>query len=260
MPKRPAFQPLISDQRLMQLYVTLLQCRMLRQQSRMRRRPAPLVAPEGIVTGTVTHLEEQDALTPLPGEPLGALARGHSLRRLLAGRTTPGMLPAVSTAAARFAIATGYALANREQKQVTMAMSGPGVASLDGLRESMALAAAQKLPILFVIETNAETDVSGPRHTDALGLPGIPVDGDDVVAIYRATQESITRARRGGGPTIIDCKPWPLGKPLDPVHKLEQALERRGLLTPAKKASTLTRVQKQFQAAAQRSPRPSITA
>ncbi len=230
-----AHQPLISDARLRQLYVTLLKCRALRQSTRTRTRPASLVAAAAVITGTVSHLEQQDALMVPPGDLLGALARGHSLRKVLSGTQLPGMLPNVSRLGARFAIATGYALAQQREKPVTLVFSGPGVSSLDDVRDSLAFAAKHKLGILFVVETAAELDVSGPRHTDALGLPGIPVDGDDVIAVYRVTQEAMTRARRGGGPTLIDCKPWPLGAKVDAVRKLEEALERRGISTSALK-------------------------
>lgn len=234
--------PLISDQRLQHLYVTLLACRMLRQKQRVKQRKAAPLAMEAIVTGTVTHLEKGDALMPLPGDPLGAFARGHSLRKVLSGTALPGMLPAAAKAEARFAIATGFALAHQQQKHITLALSGPGITSLDALAPSLAFAAANKLGILFVIETPADLDVSGPRHTHALGLPGIPVDGNDVVAIYRVAQEAATRARRGGGPTLIDCKPWPLDGAADPVKKLEQALKRRGLLYPSSREKAKARL------------------
>ena len=232
MPKRPsaaapAHHPLISDQRLRQLYVTLLRCRLLRQRSRVT--PAPLVAREAIVTGTVTHLMDGDTIAPAAGDRLAALAQGHSLRAIFAGKPLPGVLPEVSTADARFAVATGYAMAQQDKKHVVLAFSGPGVTSLDTLRPALTLAAQQKLSVLFVIETAAYAEVSSPRHTDPIGIYGIPVDGNDVVAIYRVAQEAITRARRGLGPTLIDCKPWPHEGAVDPVRKLEQALERRGL-------------------------------
>ena len=256
MPKRPrvapaaAPHPLISNARLQQLYVTLLECRMLRQRSRGKRGIAPLVAREAIVTGTVTHLEDDDTVMPAPGDRLAALARGHSLRKVLADASLPGVLPAAATPEARFAIAVGIALAYREKKHVVLAFSGPGIDSLASLRDSLAYAAAHKLGVVFVMESAADADVSSARHTDALGLPGIPVDGNDVIALYRVAQEAITRARRGGGPTLIDCKPWPLGSAVDPVRKLEQALERRGLRHAKTKPRTITAFTTKLRAAA----------
>jgi TPP-dependent pyruvate/acetoin dehydrogenase alpha subunit len=230
--------PLISNERIQHLYVTLLRTKLLRQRNRLREAAVPLVAREAIVTGTVTHLEDGDAVMPVVGDRLATLARGHALRHVLAGAALPGVLASAPTAEARFAVATGYALAQQGTKHVALAFSGPAISSLDALRPSLAYAAAHKLGIVFVIETAADADLSSARNTQPLGLYGIPVDGNDVVAVYRVAQEAILRARRGVGPTLIDCKPWPLDGPADPVRRLEQALERRGL--PADKLKERT--------------------
>jgi TPP-dependent pyruvate/acetoin dehydrogenase alpha subunit len=254
MPRRPSAvvaatpHPLISNQRLQQLYVTLLRTRLLRQRNRLKERAAPLVAREAIVTGTVTHLEGDDALMPVVGDHLAALARGHGLRRVLAPAPLPGVLTAASTVESRFAIATGYALARQGTKHVTLAFSGPGLTSLEALQPSLAYAAKHKLGMIFVIESADDTDLSSAKHTEALGLYGIPVDGNDVVAIYRVAQEAIHRARRRVGPTLIDCKPWPLDSPADPVRRLEHALERRGMPANELKERTLAAFKKELSA------------
>jgi TPP-dependent pyruvate/acetoin dehydrogenase alpha subunit len=255
MPPRPSAaaaatpHPLISNERMQHLYVTLLRTKLLGQRNRLRKTAVPLVAREAVVTGTVTHLEKGDAVMPLAGDHLAALARGHALRRVFAGAALPGVLAPAPTAEARFAIATGYALAQQGTKQVALAFSGPAIASLDTLRPSLAYAAAHKLGIVFVIETAADADLSGARSTEPLGLYGIPVDGNDVVAIYRVAQEAILRARRGVGPTLIDCKPWPLDGDRDPVRRLEQSLERRGLPVSKLKKRTLAAFKKELSAA-----------
>jgi acetoin:2,6-dichlorophenolindophenol oxidoreductase subunit alpha len=255
MPRRPSAataatpHPLISDARLQHLYVTLLRTRLLRQRNRPRKAAAPLVAPEAIVTGTVTHLKDGDTVIPVAGDGLAALARGHAVRRVLGSAALPGVLASVATAEARFAIATGYAMARQGTQHIVLAFSGPGVASLDALRPSLSYAALHKLGILFVMETAANADLSSARHTNPLGLYGIPVDGNDVVAIYRVAQEAIHRARRGVGPTLIDCKPWPLDGPADPVLRLEQTLERRGLPTEKVKERTIAAFKKELSAA-----------
>jgi pyruvate dehydrogenase E1 component alpha subunit len=168
---------------------------------------------------------------------------------VLTGATLPGVLASAPTAEARFAIASGYALARQGTNQIALAFSGPGVTSLDALRPSLAYAAAHKLGTVFVIETAADSEVSSAKHTQPLGLYGIPVDGNDVVAIYRVAQEAILRARRGVGPTLIDCKPWPLDGNTDPVRRLEQALERRGLSVGKLKERTLAAFQRELGAA-----------
>lgn len=246
--------PLISNQRLQQLYVTLLRTRLLRQRNRLKQGSAPLAAREVIVTGTVTHLEDGDAVMPVSGDRLATLAHGHSLRSVLAATPVPGVLASAPTVEARFAIATGFAMARQGTRHITLAFSGPGVASLDTLRSSLAYAAQHKLGIIFVIETAADAELSNARNTQPLGLYGIPVDGNDVIAIYRVTQEAMHRARRGVGPTLIDCKPWPLDGSTDPVQRLEQALERRGLPASKLKTRTLAAFRKELSAAS-RKPR-----
>jgi TPP-dependent pyruvate/acetoin dehydrogenase alpha subunit len=252
MPNRPsaakaaiAPHPLISNERLQHLYATLLRARLLRRRNPIRG-VSPLVAREAILGGTVTHLEEGDAVMPVPGDRLAALVRGHSVRRIFAGKPLQGILTPASTAEARFDIAAGYAMAHQGTKQIVLAFSGPGISSLEMLRPALAYAAQEKLGIVFVIETAAHAEVSSAKNTEPLGIYGIPVDGNDVVAIYRVAQEAIQRARRGVGPTLIDCKPWPLGGTVDPVRRLEQALERRGILAAKLKERTIAGFRKEL--------------
>jgi dehydrogenase E1 component len=262
MPQRPrlanaavAPHPLISNERLQYLYTNLLRARLLRQRNPLRG-SAPLVAREAVLTGTVTHLEKHDTVMPVPGDQLAALVRGHSIRRVRHGGSLSGMLASVTAPEVRFAIATGYATAQLGSRQIVLAFSGPGVTSLDALRPSLAYAAQEKLGIVFIIETEAKADVSSARHTEPLGLYGIPVDGNDVIAIYRVAQEAIQRARRGVGPTIIDCKPWPAALkkdgPTDPVHRLEEALARRGLATAKLKERTIAAFRRELAGAARK--------
>jgi TPP-dependent pyruvate/acetoin dehydrogenase alpha subunit len=248
--------PLISNEQLRWLYVTLLRTRLLRERNRLKTTPTGLVAREAIVTGTVAHLRNGDTVMPVAGDQLAALARGHSLRRVLSSAALPGVLASASAAEARFALAAGYALSRRGTEEITLAFSGPGITSLHVLGPALAYAAQLKLGIVFVIETAADADVSSARHTAPLGLYGIPVDGNDVIALYRVAQESIQRARRGVGPTLIDCKPWPLASKrdgsADPVRRLEDALERRGLPTKKLKERTITAFRRELDMAAQK--------
>jgi TPP-dependent pyruvate/acetoin dehydrogenase alpha subunit len=235
--------PLISNQQLTRLYVMLLRTRLLRERNRTKNLAASLVAREAIVTGTVTHLREGDTVMPLPGDRLAALGRGHHLRRIMSSAPLPGILPSAPMAEVRFAIAAGYAMARRGTDEITLAFGGPGITSLEPLRPALSYAGQHKLGVVFVVETAAEADLSSARRTEPLGLYGIPVDGNDVIALYRVAQESIQRARRGSGPTLIDCKPWPLAAKqdgsTDPIRRLEQALERRGLAASALKKRTI---------------------
>ena len=79
--------------------------------------------------------------------------------------------------------------------------------------EALRVAGAGSLPILFIHCDQLSSHKSGRAKQQDIalqaqsnGFPGIPVDGHDVVALYRVAHESIVRARRGGGPTLIECK------------------------------------------------------
>ena len=94
------------------------------------------------------------------------------------------------------------------------------------MRELFTAASKQSLPVLYIFEGGTPP----PEH--CYGIPVIRVDASDAVAAYRVTYESITRAREGGGPTIIECAPWPGDpQPSDPLVKLENYLSGRKLFS-----------------------------
>lgn len=125
----------------------------------------------------------------------------------------------------------------RNNARVTVifgAATGSGAVSA----EVRALAAAARLPVLFVEDGRAKAlPLASNGNADASdAMPSIPVDSSDVIAIYRVAHESITRARLGSGPTRILCTRWqsslnePRGKNAnDAVARLEQWLVTRGL-------------------------------
>ncbi len=101
--------------------------------------------------------------------------------------------------------------------------------SLQTWDEALGLAGTQSLPILFVVQwvpRGASTRLKERANSKDLssqaqrhGFPGIPVDGNDVVAVYRVAYESLERARRGGGPTLIECKTYSFDDQAKPSHK-----------------------------------------
>src|SRR5262249_24241143 len=98
-------------------------------------------------------------------------------------------------------------------------------------------AAAEQLPILFVCDGGStRQDLAAKAYEH--GLPGIPVDGHDAVAIYRVASESLAHARQGNGPTLIECKPWTAGKAKkrDAVRNMEEYLLRKGLFSAQQRA------------------------
>ena len=80
------------------------------------------------------------------------------------------------------------------------------------------MAACWKLPVVYVIENNHYAETTSicdtcmlPNIADrssAYGIPGKTVDGNDVLVVYEAVNEAITKARKGEGPTLIECKTW----------------------------------------------------
>jgi pyruvate dehydrogenase E1 component alpha subunit len=106
----------------------------------------------------------------------------------------------------------------RKAKEVTVAFFGDGAAAIGVLHESMNMAAIWKLPIVFVCENNGyaqatpvEYALSSPHIVErapAYGMPGVTADGQDAIAVWAAADEAVARARRGEGPTLIECKTY----------------------------------------------------
>lgn len=103
----------------------------------------------------------------------------------------------------------------RQTRQVAATFFGEGAASIGAVHEAMNLAAIWKLPVIFVCENNGyaqstpvEYAVVVPRISEraaAYCMPGVTVDGQDVLAVWRATAAAVDRARCGGGPSLIEC-------------------------------------------------------
>ncbi len=113
------------------------------------------------------------------------------------------------------AVGVAYAIKLRKQARVAVCMIGDGATSKGDFYESINAAGAWKLPVLFFI-TNNQWAISVPRSTQsaaetlaqksiAAGMPGLQVDGNDVVAVHQAVQDALARARRGDGPSLIEA-------------------------------------------------------
>jgi TPP-dependent pyruvate/acetoin dehydrogenase alpha subunit len=144
--------------------------------------------------------------------------------------------------------------------KVTACFFGDGAAEQGTMHESMNLASIWKLPVVFVCENNGFAQTT-PSHyhcsaediadrATAYSMPGFAVDGTDVFAVYEAATEAVARARRGEGPTLIECKAFRYyghfeGDNLsyytdedrasqqarDPIDKFKKRVSDRGLLT-----------------------------
>jgi acetoin:2,6-dichlorophenolindophenol oxidoreductase subunit alpha len=104
----------------------------------------------------------------------------------------------------------------RGSDQVAVAFTGDGGSNQGTFLESLNLAAAWHLPVIFVVENNGYAESTSPnfhqngvdmiKRADGFGLPGISVDGFDFFAVHEAAGEAIARARSGGGATLVECK------------------------------------------------------
>jgi pyruvate dehydrogenase E1 component alpha subunit len=129
-----------------------------------------------------------------------------------------GLYNATGTIGSVLPISTGVALACQIQQQdkIVVCFFGDGASNNGTFHESLNLAAVWKLPIVYVCENNgwaqfsafewvtSVTDVA--KKAPGYGIPGVTVDGNDVLAVHEAAIPAVERARKGEGPTLIECK------------------------------------------------------
>ena len=199
----------------------------------------PYVGEEAVATGVCAALRLDDYITSTHRGHGHALAKGADMNRMMAelfGRHTGyckgkggsmhiadlelGMLGCNGIVGGGMGIAAGAALSAklRASDQVCAGFFGDGAANTGIVHEAMNLAAAWRLPTIFVCENN-QYALSMP-HAKAVampdiaargagyGMPGEVVDGNDVMAVWTATQRAAQRARRGEGPTLLECKTY----------------------------------------------------
>jgi TPP-dependent pyruvate/acetoin dehydrogenase alpha subunit len=182
--------------------------------------------------------------------------------------TSNALIPPASVAA-QLNIAAGLALANklRQTTDVVVAFVGGGWASPGVEDEAMHFAGVHRLPIIYVgdqrIADHAAKTIKTPDRSKAIddyGFPSIPVDGNDLVAVYRVAHEAIKRARQGGGPTAIECKVCRCHGQLDrsqtdQLIRMERYLGARKLFSQEWKRQTVNAFKAQLDAAVKRARR-----
>jgi len=194
---------------------------------------------EAIATGVCANLKDSDYICSTHRGHGHLIAKGGKLDLMMAelfGKSTGyckgkggsmhiadldlGILGANGIVGAGMPIATGAAFACKYKKtdNVAIAFFGDGASDRATFHESLNLASIWKLPIVFVCENNGWaisnsqkthqniTDISD--RATAYGIPGVSIDGNDVIAISEASEEAVKRARNGDGPTLIECKTW----------------------------------------------------
>ena len=238
----------------------MLKCRMMAER-------APSLFPEGndahydlsigheaVPVGATAELTNMDTIAASPRDLAARIAQGTPLNNLL----RPSPMGCESSASDPFNLGTGAALAHRlEKKRNVVVALGEGGTSLDHWHEAFRFAGIHKLPILYVMKSSAEKGSLIAKHSHVFedislmareyGFPGIIVDGNDVVAVWRVAQESIHRARNGAGPTLIECQTaMPAAK--DPLAHLEHYMRKRGLWDEGWKRDTISKIEGLMQA------------
>lgn len=131
-----------------------------------------------------------------------------------------GILGANGIAGGGLPIAVGAGLSSKYRKtdQVTICFFGDGASNNGTFHESLNLAAVHKLPVIFTCENN-QYAISTEQTTHqtikdisirsiAYDIPGVTVEGNDLMAVYNALNEAVQRARNGRGPTLVECKTY----------------------------------------------------
>src|SRR5882724_4257015 len=197
------------------------------------------IGEEAVAVGVCAALDQGDQIISTHRGHGHCIAKGADLNRMMAelyGRQTGyckgkggsmhiadfgiGMLGANGIVAGGIAIVTGAGLAAQMEGKGGVAVSffGDGASNAGPFHECLNIAATWKLPMLYVCENNMYAANTAAAATHALGdvaaraagygIPGVIVDGNDVIAVYQAANAAVDRARSGGGPTLIECKTY----------------------------------------------------
>jgi pyruvate dehydrogenase E1 component alpha subunit len=194
---------------------------------------------EAVAVGVCAHLADRDHLASTHRGHGHCIAKGVDVRGMMAelfGRANgickgkggsmhiadldKGMLGANGIVGAGVPLAVGAALTARVKKTggVAVAMFGDGASNQGQFHEALNLAAVWKLPVLFVVENNGYGEATPMEFVTAVrdiavraasyGMPGVIADGMDFFDVYAKADEAIARARRGDGPTLLECKTY----------------------------------------------------
>jgi pyruvate dehydrogenase E1 component alpha subunit len=194
---------------------------------------APIKGQEASQVGAAATLRRTDWMVPSFRETAAMLWRGWPIEKLLllfAGYLEGGQpddnqndLPITIPVATQLPHAVGlaYAAQYRGDEAVVMAFCGDGATSEGDFHEAVNFAGVWHVPVVFVIQNN-QWAISVPLKKQthsrtiaqkalAYGIPGLQVDGNDVLAVYAACTDAVNRARAGEGPTLIECVTYRLG-------------------------------------------------
>lgn len=226
------------------------------------------IGQEAAIVGACMALRGDDAMTGTHrshGHPIGKGAKLKALMAELMGKATGickgrggsmhladnsvGIISESAIVGGGIPLATGCGLSAkvRGTDQVGLCFFGDGAVNQGTFHESLNMASLWKLPVIYLCENNGyaiTTSVershgqpSIAKRAQAYGMPGVVVDGQDVLAVYDVASEAVARARRGEGPTLIEARTYRFdehqvslfaaGKPYRPPEEVEEYKTRR---------------------------------
>ncbi len=194
------------------------------------------IGQEAISAGVCIHLEKEDCVIGTHRSHAQYIAKGGDINKMIAelylrktgcslGRggsmhlidPDAGVLGSTAIVGGNIPIGTGVALAAKLQNKnsVTAIFFGDGAVDEGTFHESLNFAAIKKLPAIYICENNSYAINSHElvRHSsnpiykwaEGYGIPAYQIDGNDVLKVSDLAQKSISRARKGEGPTLIEC-------------------------------------------------------
>jgi pyruvate dehydrogenase E1 component alpha subunit len=209
------------------------------REARLRGSVHLYIGEEACATGICAALRQDDYITSTHRGHGHCIAKGGTLKEMMAelmGKTTGyckgkggsmhiadlhlGILGANGIVGAGIPIATGAALSarNRGTDQVAVSFFGDGASNQGSFHEGINLASIFKLPAIYVCENNQYAQTTAATHdlnindvadrAKAYGIPGVVVDGQDVLKVYDVARAAVARARAGEGPTLIEAKTY----------------------------------------------------
>jgi pyruvate dehydrogenase E1 component alpha subunit len=290
-------EPHIPEELLLKLHRTLLLSRKfderlmnLQRQGRIGTFP-PINGQEAAQLGAVALLRPSDWMVPAFRETAAEIWRGRSLESVIIynngyseGAEIPqdlNNLPISVPVGSQIlhAVGLGWAAKYRQTDDVAMTFFGDGATSEGDFHEGLNFAGVFQAPVIFVCQNNhwaislpvAKQTRSKTLAQKALayGMPGIQVDGNDILAVYAAAKEAVDRARAGQGPTLVECVTYRMAvhttaddpkryrtekevdkwRKRDPIVRFQKYLVDKGLLSEDKIAGIESEVLEVIQAA-----------
>lgn len=251
--------PVLNAEKLKELYVTMMKCRMLAERMQEGHQNDEtrnsVLGFEATLVGAGAHLLAKDCIALEHSSSVASLIKGTPLHSILARnkehQTGNGSGKAVlkhdGNDVTALSMETVLSLSAEMKSQGAVALMfctyNPETLIFDSA--AMAMAATQKLPLVCLVESSLDSPLELPNQVasgpyigaDPTFYPRIPVDGCDVVGVFRVAQEAIRRAREGHGPAVIECltargsteRASAQYLAQDPLSFMEQYLRRRDL-------------------------------